>query len=123
MADIPIITYEAVRAQTRRDPDHELHGPFARVLSEEPSRSWVSAETLRSNFKELLGALESTLTMPDSIGSFQVDALDIQLEITAEGQIGLLGTGGKLGGKGSLTLRLKRSAAPKSAQKKASAGA
>jgi hypothetical protein len=73
-----------------------------------PSLSQVSAETLGSNFTKLLETLGSTLQLPANVGMFEVDALDIELELTAEGQIGLLGSGGKLGEKGSLTLRLKR---------------
>jgi hypothetical protein len=109
MTDILIITYEAVSTKQVRNPDKSVMG---RQTSGDtrmgPFLSKVSAESLRSSFKELVDALGSTLTMPDAIGSFQVDALDIELELTAEGQIGLLGTGGKLGGKGSLTLKLKR---------------
>jgi hypothetical protein len=108
MTAIPIITYEALSEEPRKNPDNEMLAPSSRDRLMGPSLSKVSAETLRSSFNELVDALKSTLTMPDAIGSFQVDALDIQLELTAEGQIGLLGNGGKLGGKGSLTLRLKR---------------
>jgi hypothetical protein len=108
MTEIPIITYKALNAEPKRSPDNKMLGPSSRDPLMGPSLSKVSAESLRSSFKELVDALGSTLTMPDAIGSFQVDALDIQLELTAEGHIGLLGNGGKLGGKGSLTLRLKR---------------
>jgi hypothetical protein len=108
MTEIPIITYKAVSAVSRKNLDNTMMGPSFRDLLTGPSLSKISAESLRSSFKELVDALASTLTMPDTIGSFQVDALDIELELTAEGHIGLLGNGGTLGGKGSLTLRLKR---------------
>jgi hypothetical protein len=101
MTEIPIITYEAQSAEARRNPDNNLMGPSLSLRR-------VSAESLQSSFEELVVALGSTLTIPDAVGPFQVGALDVQLELTAEGQIGLLGNGGKLGGKGSLTLRLKR---------------
>ncbi|WP_420839247.1 Pepco domain-containing protein [Bradyrhizobium zhengyangense] len=100
-----------------QDQVTRLRSSMSQSWPEKACRSWVSADAL------LLSSLESSLTMPDSIGSFQVDALDIQLEITAEGQIGLLGTGGKLGGKGSLTLRLKCPNSPKPLRKKTSAAA
>jgi hypothetical protein len=67
----------------------------------------ISAEKLKSRFQEIVNALADTLQVPSAIGSFAVDALDIELELTADGHIGLLGSGAKVGGKGSLTLRLK----------------
>jgi hypothetical protein len=108
MTEIPIITYGVLNEKTQRNPDANFLGPGSREPLMGASLSKISAETLQSSFKELVDALGRTLTIPDAVGAFQVEALDIQLEVTAEGKIGLLGNGAKVGGKGSLTLRLKR---------------
>jgi hypothetical protein len=102
MTEIPVIVYGLPPGAPRNRGETKMGAEAAFSIRN------VSADKLRSSFEDLVKALGSSLTMPDSIGSFEVAALDIELELTAEGQIGLLGTGGKLGGKGSLTLRLKR---------------
>ena len=97
--------------RNRRPTSRDAKPIWRCVTSRRKARTFglrVSAESLGSNFKELLETLGRTFTLPDAVGTFKVDALDIELELTAEGQIGLFGNGGKLGGKGSLTLRLKR---------------
>lgn len=114
MSDIPIISYEISHDPALRDPDnqmlgHQLRDPDNTILGPFSNVRTVSAQTLALNFRNLIELLGESLELPEKLGSFQVDALDVQLELTAEGQIGLLGNGGKLGGKGSLTLRLKRS--------------
>jgi hypothetical protein len=42
------------------------------------------------------------------VAGYTLEELEIEVEISAEGEGRLLGSGGKLGGKGSLTLRLRR---------------
>jgi hypothetical protein len=109
MTNIIIVYDEASSAVPKSRDKRKLSGDRKTAPKADSPVRYVPAEKLRSNFEELVKALAKTLTMPDSIGSFEVEALDIELELTAEGQIGLLGTGGKVGGKGSLTLRLKHS--------------
>lgn len=41
-------------------------------------------------------------------GNFHLDEIEMSVKITAEGQIVLFGSGGKVGGEGGLTLRLIR---------------
>src|SRR5690348_1976646 len=106
---IPIITYEAVRVGENRNPDaRTMTNRYPENILMGASRTQVSVESLGAKFNELLGLLGKTLTLPQNVGSLIVDGLDVELELTAEGEFGLLGNGGKVGGKGSLTLRLKR---------------
>ncbi|WFU79187.1 hypothetical protein QA645_32355 [Bradyrhizobium sp. CIAT3101] len=99
MANVLVISHEATILETRRDLD-------SRIMGDKTSN--IPADTLQKSFQNLVAVLSSSLTLPTTIGAFEVDSLDVELELTAEGQIGLLGNGGKVGGKGSLTLRLKR---------------
>jgi hypothetical protein len=46
--------------------------------------------------------------MPAKVGGFFVDSVEISVEITAKGSVGLLGTGGEVGGSGGLKFTLKR---------------
>jgi hypothetical protein len=76
-------------------------------------RTTISPETLQANLSAFLNSMQSALTgIPNLLGPFEVGELELTVEVGAEGQIGLLGTGGKLSGKGSITLKLKKSPGP-----------
>ena len=61
-----------------------------------------------SEFIHLMGT--AVANMPKDVGAFTLDTITLTAEITAKGQISLLGTGGEIGSKGGLTFTLKRSA-------------
>lgn len=46
--------------------------------------------------------------VPNALAGYHLEEMEIEVEVSAEGEVSLLGTGGKVGGKGSLTLQLKR---------------
>jgi hypothetical protein len=46
--------------------------------------------------------------LPHALGEYKVDEIEISLEVGAEGELSLLGTGGKLTGTSGITLTLKR---------------
>jgi hypothetical protein len=108
MTDVLIITHGAAPTTgLPKNRDDVMMGNRNDVMMGESFRK-IPVKDLQSRLHEVISALAGSLDLPNAVGSFDVDALDIELEITAEGQIGLLGMGGKFGGKGSLTLRLKR---------------
>lgn len=75
--------------------------------SSQPSR--VSAATLKANMDEFLSILEEALEQAErSQGRIRLDEVELAVEISGEGQIRLLGNGGKAGGKGSIKLKFKR---------------
>lgn len=75
-------------------------------------RAQVSAETLQNNLKSFLASMETAMDgLPKILSGYSLDEIELSLEVGAEGEIGLLGTGGKLSGKGSISLKLKRSTA------------
>jgi hypothetical protein len=76
-------------------------------------RTSVSVETLKkevevflSNLGHILGHTERQLEQQKT--AMHLDEVALSIEISAEGQISLFGTGGKTGGKGAITLKFKR---------------
>jgi hypothetical protein len=53
----------------------------------------------------LFGQAEQQMTQHSGI---QLDEIQLSIEISGEGEIKLIGTGGKVGGKAAITLRFKR---------------
>ncbi len=73
----------------------------------------VSTETLERNmtsFISVVGRLFNRAEDQAKVNNsgMQLNEIELSVEITAEGEIKLLGTGVKGGGKGGLTLRFKR---------------
>lgn len=46
--------------------------------------------------------------LPARVGGFSIDSVELSVEITAQGSVGFLGTGGEIGGSGGLKFTLKR---------------
>ncbi|MDI3561838.1 hypothetical protein [Bradyrhizobium sp. Arg816] len=72
-------------------------------------RSEISATALKNNLTNFLEALHDTFDgIPNALAGYHLEEMEIEVEVSTEGEGGLLGTGGKVGGKGSLTFKLKR---------------
>ena len=91
-----------------RDTDEEVEevrsfGWFIR-------RGTVAPETLRDSLRKFMSSLEEALQgTPINVAGYEVEELQLALEVTAKGSVALLGTGGEVGGKGGITLTLRRS--------------
>lgn len=75
-----------------------------------PRRFEVSFEQLKENttgFLEMVGELFSQAAERAAPG-MALDEVELAVEINGEGQLSLLGTGSKMGGKGAITLKFKR---------------
>ncbi|HLY06537.1 MAG TPA: hypothetical protein VKR31_12390 [Rhizomicrobium sp.] len=69
----------------------------------------VPVDSLTGNLRDFLDKMDSVLaSIPPVIGEFGVDTMTIDIEISAEGSVSLLGTGGKVSGKGGISLTLTR---------------
>ena len=74
----------------------------------------LAPELLQAELARFLQSVDTIVkNLPAKVGELSVDSLELSVEITAKGSIGLLGTGGEVGGKGGLTFVLKRTEAPK----------
>jgi hypothetical protein len=83
------------------DEDQQVKGIFSTetdiVVRDLPT------ERLRENLNKVCEGVASMVSDVKKIGSFQLKQVTIQVEVTAEGGIELIGTA-KLGGKGAITL-------------------
>lgn len=69
----------------------------------------LKIEVLSENVSIFMGQVESILEKtPKSVGRYQLDEITVSAEISAKGQLVLLGTGGELGATGGLTFKFKR---------------
>jgi hypothetical protein len=84
----------------------------ATVSGEELKESRVKAETLAaqmSQFVKVVSKVFATVQRQvEPQAGLQLDEITLSVEISGEGEIKLLGTGGKLGGKGAIELKFKR---------------
>jgi hypothetical protein len=67
----------------------------------------VSAGDLKRQIGELLSGLGDVFSQPSGESRLMLDAVDLSVEISSEGQVSILGTGNKYAGKGGMRLTLK----------------
>jgi hypothetical protein len=73
-----------------------------------PKIDTVSPETLQANLTRFLRAMEKSLSdAPVQLAEYRLEEIEVAVEVSAEGEVSLLGNGAKVGGKGTLTLKLK----------------
>lgn len=69
----------------------------------------LNAEDLKRNMNEFLAVMQDVFEQAEKPQSkMQLDELELSVEINGEGQVILLGTGGKAGVKGAIKLTFKR---------------
>jgi hypothetical protein len=73
----------------------------------------VEQAKLERGMTQFLGTMGRVLSRaqaaaPD-LGNMVLDEIELAIEISGEGEVRLLGSGGKFGGKGTMTLKFKRS--------------
>ncbi len=92
------------------------HNPYYPPPKQEPisyRRSvQVSVKKVEAKMTEFLQAMGGLLSrarqqIPEDSG-MQLDEVELAVEISGEGEVKLLGTGGKAGTKGAITLKFKR---------------
>ncbi len=69
----------------------------------------VSVEQIKSQLSNFLAGIQEFLDgISNQTGNYELESIDINVEISSKGNVSLLAAGGELGGKGGLTLHLKR---------------
>lgn len=113
--NISIVTYaDSTERGTGNNIDQSLSGGdkpslFQRMTGLIPRVTDVSPDTLQANLSRFLKAMEKSLSdVPTQIAHYRLEEIEVAVEVSAEGEVSLLGNGGKVGGKGTLTLKLKR---------------
>lgn len=72
----------------------------------------VKLEQGMSDFLQVVGrVLGHVQNRSQELAGMELDEIELSVEINGEGQLSLLGTGGKVGGSSGMTLKFKRSQA------------
>ena len=112
-----IVTDEAVEAEVvtggrnslskKNQYEHVDSQPVKSVRRGVP----VSAEKLEQGMVDFVGVvgkvLQQTKQRTGELTGMELDEIEVQVEVNGEGQLSLLGSGGKMGMKGSMTLKFK----------------
>jgi hypothetical protein len=92
-----------------REDTSDLGGLFQRAADWVYGREEVEIEDLKDQLQKFLMDMQEVLHgLPERIGEFQIDSMDISVEVSTKGTVSLMGIGGELGGKGGITFTLKR---------------
>ena len=85
------------------------YGEYPAQTESGKKRTLVKAEDLKQEMAEFLDVMEDILDKAQKPqAKIRLDEIELSVEINGEGQISLLGTGGKVGGKGAINLKFKR---------------
>jgi hypothetical protein len=94
---------------------NDIGGSFSskvkeRLLDSIQARVPVPVERLKANVTHLLAVLGEVFDQAEHQPNSRIslDEIELTVEVNAEGQLGILGSGGKAGGKGGITLKFKR---------------
>lgn len=86
-----------------------------RSISGDKPQDWrfrktdVSVEALKASMSDLLAGMNEVLdSLPAQLANYELDSMEINLEISSKGSVSLLGIGGELGGTGGITLHIKK---------------
>ena len=110
-----IVTDEVVEAEVGGRDAKSKGNPYDYVDSQ-PVKALrrgvpVSAEKLEQGMVDFVGVvgkvLEQTKQRTGELTGMELDEIEVQVEVNGEGQLSLLGSGGKMGMKGSMTLKFK----------------
>jgi|SRR5689334_4341139 len=78
-------------------------------------RAEVPLETFRQRVTGFVDSMREVITgIPEAFGKYQLDQVTVSAEVSAKGQVSLLGSGGELAGKSGLTFTFTRQADPDS---------
>lgn len=72
----------------------------------------LSADGLRDQVSNLIEVVQYVFSHTLDKPSLALDQIELSVEISSEGQISILGTGGKAGGRGAIKLVFKRPSQP-----------
>ncbi len=87
-------------------------GAVQQVRKSLTQRVQVSAGDLKRQIDDLVTVVGDVFDHARTEFGLQLDLVELSVEISSEGQVSILGSGGKLGGKGGLKLTFRRAVAP-----------
>jgi hypothetical protein len=94
--------------------DIQERGPLGKVRDWFYSQEDVSVEKIRSELSDFLTSMQEILDgLPDKLADYELESMDISVEISSKGNVSLIAVGGELGGTGGLTIHLKKKSSSK----------
>ncbi|MCE6996222.1 hypothetical protein LZG04_15660 [Saccharothrix sp. S26] len=73
-------------------------------------RSEIPVEEFRRRVEDFMASMRDVISgLATTAGDYQLDQVQVTVEVSAKGKLSLLGTGGELAGKGGLTFTFKKS--------------
>lgn len=73
-------------------------------------RSEIPVEVFRRRVEDFMSSMRDVISgLATTAGEYHLDQVQVTVEVSAKGQLSLLGTGGELAGKGGLTFTFKKS--------------
>lgn len=109
---------QEVEVEGRRSGGNDRGGSFGlpepieaiKATVTKRQRVSVDAQLLKSQMTSLVAIVNDMFTEADTQAGLQLNEVTLSVEINAEGQLSLVGNGGKLGNRGGMTLKFVRSA-------------
>jgi len=98
---------KTIRVIGREDTvDRGILGPIRNWIFEQEE---VSVEKIKAELLAFLDSMQEILdSLPDKMQNYELESMDVNVEITCKGNVNLVACGGEAGGTGGLTLHLKK---------------
>jgi hypothetical protein len=68
----------------------------------------LDAQALKTQMESMLAIVNDLFSQADAATGLRLDEVELSVEISAEGQLSIVGNGGKLGNTGGITLKFTR---------------
>ena len=89
--------------------DTQDRGPLGKVKDWVYRQEEISAQKIKSELSDFLSSMQGILEgLPEDIAEYELESMDISVEISSKGNVSLMAVGGELGGTGGLVLHLKK---------------
>jgi hypothetical protein len=109
------VVEEQVEVEDERDGMRDIGGgygepPAARIVRAVTRRKrvFLDAQALKVQVENMLAIMNDVLDQADTQTGLRLDEVELSVEINAEGQLSIVGNGGKLGNTGGMKLKFTR---------------
>jgi len=104
------IEVEGRRSGTDRGGGFGLPEPIQAIKTTVTKRTRVSldAQALKTQMESMLAIVNDLFSQADASTGLRLDEVELSVEISAEGQLSIVGNGGKLGNTGGIKLKFTR---------------
>jgi len=119
VAETEEVVEEAIEVEGERDATRDIGGGFGRPGTTERiteavrtvtrrKRVSLDAQALKAQVESMLAIMNDVFTQANAHTGLRLDEVELSVEINAEGQLSIVGNGGKLGNTGGMKLKFTR---------------